>query len=613
MARLPLELIQAARSGNVDKLHELGDRITAENYTLAVLSAALVHLELEDLSIDESQRTHLSRIKRAFSAFHCVNQILSCCSRTQALKTATSGRLQPQLEGILVWMSRIVSTIGGTPAFISVSLALSRLLHLDEDISMQLCTSQRAFNLFIDLWRYQPPWDEPPTAYLKPGLINPIHTAFHAYLTHQAGMQTFCDQILSSRRHLAYFLDSLVIKSRRLSTSPGEYAKCGEIRREASLLALIYQMVDIQGLVPMAKRSRCLKDLGAMTTSLRPFVSPEDFLIDSAGLFGISDASRDIAPILESGILAKVVEAFPNSDWGDDPKLQELGDEIIASLAAASCYPRSLKALHKAVPLIELPTVKRDGSRNQWISLFGSIYDRMDALQSANRDILPCDNDMHASDVHPDSCLPIKACSGCSFMAYCSVACQRSDWIRKHRMECSEIRRCMGDRNVDAIQLSQSTKAFHLTLVTAMFNNPAFQAACDNEHRELYPTEDGSMLIISMDTTDPAPYQKALVLWRLDQWYERVWQPGNCPALDLRALVLMKDMTMKVSPKVMLMEAVFEWDMQRRLSLLIEFEEDGDGAFRPGRGVLRVVHNAEQVPDDCNLSNSSPWLQEAQR
>jgi hypothetical protein len=61
--------------------------------------------------------------------------------------------------------------------------------------------------------------------------------------------------------------------------------------------------------------------------------------------------------------------------------------------------------------------------------------------------------------------------------------------------------------------------------------------------------------------------------------------------LDKRALALVKQisMSMKKCSRVMLMEAVFEWDRQRHLSMLSDFEEREDGSLCPIQNVVSVV------------------------
>ncbi|KAH6908606.1 hypothetical protein BKA70DRAFT_1481875 [Coprinopsis sp. MPI-PUGE-AT-0042] len=458
MSKLSTQTIQRARSGSRKCLDELSSALTAENYALAVLDAALEHLHLEDLPKGQLLILFHDRLQRALSAVRLVYSCLVKCGRETPLARPTTSRIQKHFDSLLAWMTLIIKGNIEPTAYATISTLILRMVFHDDAFSLPIYSSPHALNLALKLWQYELVIDDHVLDTLAEGSPPPNTVLIYTFLVHQDGAQIFGDLVASSKRRLSAFLDALLLKLKRLT-------------------GLLQENPTNSGATSLrTKRSLCLKELVALTSLFASLVSPSERFLDGvASLLQIAKSNRCLGLVVNSGLLEALVKLYPSCQWGDE-RGEKLGRYVLTFLASAACYPKILKSLGNVTSNIRalLEVLKLDTKSNLWFRLVQHITNLSSLLPSVGFGILNCDNDCSFSSRLDESSLCAKICTGCYFMTYCSVQCQKDDWSRRHRLECAELRQRTQGYYGNA-RVSQHAKAFYLSLAKTLFHNPNFK------------------------------------------------------------------------------------------------------------------------------------------
>ncbi|KAH6867674.1 hypothetical protein BKA70DRAFT_1493968 [Coprinopsis sp. MPI-PUGE-AT-0042] len=453
-------------------------------------------------------------------------------------------------------MSLVLKNVGTRFVYRLVEDTLFDMTFLDDELSSLVYSSSQAVILILKLWQYEPNISDEASDYWNGCL----------------GEQTFGDVILSSKRRLSTFLDALLFKLRRLGDLVELVVQKGGLLHEhVELLTVSFIKVQRRVTSLREKQSLCLHELAVITSLLAPPLTPKDWFLDNSAL------------ILRTA-------PFPSCNWKGEAQIHQ-GKHILALLASSACYPRVLKAISD-VTLSLLAKVGLQTKLNPWYYLASYVEENLSILPTVTLDILTCDNSSCLRS--PDESRPlVKACSGCRFVTYCSVACQKSDWELKHRFECVELKhRSQGHYN--AIRMSQRGKAFHLTLATQMVNDPEFQESCDQGRGTHYPTHHANELVITRDMTYADFPKKILGIQTWDEWLENRYI-SMCSAMELRLASLVRETRPATrrgdvqGNNILALELILDWNDEQMLSLLVWFEDVGRQLLRPKRSVWRVV------------------------
>ncbi|KAH6885562.1 hypothetical protein BKA70DRAFT_1466017 [Coprinopsis sp. MPI-PUGE-AT-0042] len=637
MSNLFHQTIQRARAGSGKCLEELSLTLTTENYTLAVLDAALENLHLEDLPKRQPLSLVYDRLQRALSAVGLVYCCLARCAKKTTLAASTTSRIQEHFEGLREWMSLTIKGIGDNFAYtIVASLILEMGIH-DDSLYAMVYSSPRILNLTLKLWHREPPIGDHVLDYLAERSVPPPTLLIDAFLTHQEGSQIFCDIVASSKRQLSTFLDVLLLKVKHLTSLLQQRStNFGICYKNAHTLTLIFNRVDRQAVSHRMKRCACLKALVDLTSIFASRISPSaDLLESSSYLLQIAKCNRRLDLIIDSGLLEGLVKLYPDCDWGDEGS-QHSGKRILTVLASSACYPRVLKSLANVtsrtrVLLVELSV---EAESNLWSCLVQHITTLSSILKSVKFDILNCNNDCPFSsrmdNLHP----PVKICTGCHFMTYCSVNCQKDDWLRRHRFECTELGlRTQG--YYGTARVSQYAISFYLSVAMNLFHDPRFKEACEPQISPSSSTSATPVLtppattliakisqyakslslsianillhdpvfkrlcnklrsitqmlknsIVTLDMTYREFPQTLLRVRTCDEWVQGAWKEGVCPSLESRVTSLIEEARKYDSG---ILEFILEWDAKHYVSLLIRFEETGVRWYTPVRSVMRIL------------------------
>ncbi|KAH6885561.1 hypothetical protein BKA70DRAFT_1444951 [Coprinopsis sp. MPI-PUGE-AT-0042] len=281
-------------------------------------------------------------------------------------------------------------------------------------------------------------------------------------------------------------------------------------------LGSIFARVNSRAATLHSKRSLCLKGLAAVTSIFLPPLSPcITILKDSAWILEVARPTRNYIPIFEAGLLQALVSAFPSCDRKGEEE-RSLGQHILSLLAAIACYPRNLKVLCSEVSKIEplLKTLGLNAGLNPRIAVLKHFGGLLSMIPSNYLDILTSDNNCSYVSSPYDSRPAVKACSGCYFVTYCTVQCQREDWLRRHRFECAELGQpTQGHHN--ALRISLAAKAFHFKLATDLINQPGLQDSCKSERLWVYPKQRATDILIMDNMTYPSFPTKDVIFMEL--------------------------------------------------------------------------------------------------
>ncbi|KAH6908278.1 hypothetical protein BKA70DRAFT_1483825 [Coprinopsis sp. MPI-PUGE-AT-0042] len=586
---------QRARTGNQEALDQISRRLTKENYTLAVLDAALVNLDLKDYPNHPARNETF--VNRIISAFNVIHLCISRCRRTPELRTATSSLLEDHYDRLLAGMSLVIREIATHYAHLSVGNMLVDMTLLDDDLCSLVYSSRRTVSFILKLWRYKPSIEDEASGYLKEIWIPPASSLVTNCLLHRDGEPLLCDLLLSSKRQLSSFMDMLLFKLKRLGDLQYLAPRGGVLHQHSQSLNIIFARFEKRVGSMREKKSLCLKALAGTTAILLPALKNNTRLLDhSAVLFRVARSIQNLVPILESGLVQALVNAFPTCDWKGENEIEN-GTFIIAFLASGACYPRVLIPLSQVTaPLLE--QLESRTTQNPWYSLASYVEENFPVHSTPYGAPPPPLSALNSilQLLSPDgSRPPVKACSGCRLMTYCSASCQREDWKSKHQFECVELRqRFQG--YFDANQISQRTKAFHLALATRLANDPSFQASCKlKDESARYFTHHASELIVGHDLTYPKFPKKRFVLYSWDDWFEKGGRIGVCPALEPRLVSFAQEAKCATRARedmnetISAVELSLDWNFNQYLSLVVRFEDIGGGRLRPKRSILRVV------------------------
>ncbi|KAH6867344.1 hypothetical protein BKA70DRAFT_1414794 [Coprinopsis sp. MPI-PUGE-AT-0042] len=587
MSKLSTRLIQRARAGSPAHLQELSRCLTTENYTVAALDAALAQLNVNGCSKHPSLITSdMVLFHRIILAIHLVDMSIGACHSTTELKAATLSRLQENLDGLVAWMSLILDQMGTFKAYIGVGSTLLHLICLDDQLGLCVFSLPEAAALILKLWFYEPTVnDEASDLWIPPAIA-----LVHNWLLHADAKELIYDIILRSKRQLSTFLDALLFRIRQLiDTFHPLMMKGAKLDQHVESLLNIFLLLDRRAVLSRTKRSLCLKGLATVASLLLPPKIPVATFLDNAVLIlHLAKDCRDFAPILESGLLEVLVDVFPNCEWEGEARNSQL-THILGLIASKVCYPRGLPDLIATTSrLVKNPKV--NPKNNLWFSLAHVVKEKLDLLPSVTLDILTCDNEFCPRRVPRDAALPIKACSGCHFMVYCSAVCQRVDWRYQHHFVCVELR-YTSQRRHDAMRISQRTKAFHLSIAKELFHDPQFREYC-NVQIGAFPYHVSELAITHNMSFPEFPY-KTMGVSSWDEWLEKQPKDGAYPALKSRVSSFVREtragMMNQSCGGISALELAMEWNQDYFLSLLVRFEEEAQGLFSPVRSVLRVV------------------------
>ncbi|KAL1718048.1 hypothetical protein EV715DRAFT_201864 [Schizophyllum commune] len=289
-------------------------------------------------------------------------------------------------------------------------------------------------------------------------LMKLLHNALIVRRGTRAGMPNSADILEHERRHPGALLRAVFQRSLwflKSGNMPGEYIRSysdlvmhlfedrelgktmfASFRRASGITVLVETLLASVPQIRTSRDVQKLKDNVNARIVIRCAISTLDFLLMDR------DSDRNLAEAIEAGLLVVVDRCqtiVPDGTY-DDFNWRMSGDGWLNMLFPAMIWPDVLRACGRHHVFEGRPA--DEASTTMWPSWkvvarrYAILYPRYrvyrKALQLAGHQ--GCCN----LKSRPDTKVKMKMC-GCAKVRYCSSACQRADWLARHRSSCSDI------------------------------------------------------------------------------------------------------------------------------------------------------------------------------
>ncbi|EAU83393.1 hypothetical protein CC1G_09087 [Coprinopsis cinerea okayama7 len=400
---------------------------------------------------------------------------------------------------------------------------------------------------------------------------------------------------------LFFQFDSISILQNRLTLVPAVY---GALRKAGFLEEWVYLLRDMvsTGLAWKNPERFTLYLINTFRMAYQTYTNPFSGLeiVLEAGIHDLMDRVR----------VSDVFKAKP-SLWEAIGFIHEYSVIIYFEYAN---HPRGLKAL---IPVIESIEKNQYGCE-KWATFLEKrglaiqkFRTRLASVAMIEAEKSPavfgfCDNEFHGSSALAVDGPRTKRdrrpqCSGCAAVFYCSEACQREDWKRRHRPVCSSIRSSHIGHEHSHILSSYRYRVLCIQLVlskytTIMANRSDITKVkhlCDEKKSKLFPTLPDNQTVLYLfggilheNPSNPVTFEKLEETLQGGGWLTLL---ENAVTRE-RALAIVKSVGEKVAEgkDSRFVVAMWRYAPGHHISLAVELERDA----RSGRFV-HVQHAAE--------------------
>ncbi|KAG2003734.1 hypothetical protein CC2G_004316 [Coprinopsis cinerea AmutBmut pab1-1] len=496
MPKLSGKLIQEAKNGSPSRLRELASSLQPNNYVVDALEACTAPLVRDDGVSHLPLST--SELDLRIAALTCLNRVAEVCSQgvKRPLKESTIARLLEILGALVEGIATTTVAIlqAGDPdlnVLGDVANSLTGMLSLDPRLETILRSSSDIMRLTLIIWI--------PHATTDGRLMIDLNHQGVMKWTMKLleGPHNLWDPILDSRVKLKMFCNTLLIRVAQLgglcqdprfsTDTVVDYAKTimkitELVRRNPAILARLRKegylrswTRTILALHPRFKRHEMMLPL--VRSQLNNICAP------------YSPPLKNLAEALSGGLMAVVLDLLrqtPVPPRGSREKRHGLN--LCNLFLPYVWYPRGLLTLgHSLGKTPNIGDIEDEirGKRHlalDWIGWMGLQFNGKQALEGINKASCTaiCDNETHRTTCVNDNELTIqgfKMCSGCHSVCYCSRTCQKEDWKRRHRNECSDMRVSYLDRRKRKIHYTPTDRLYQIILLEEIYDTEAEEAA----------------------------------------------------------------------------------------------------------------------------------------
>ncbi|KAH6902412.1 hypothetical protein BKA70DRAFT_1567867 [Coprinopsis sp. MPI-PUGE-AT-0042] len=573
MAPIPRELIARARKGNVKCLNQVADLLNSSNYSLVALDAALTHLSLDALPNSGSSRAlQNSRLESAHAAIPIVAMSVDRCQRSDALRKATISRILDEIDGLLAWLHLLILS----------ALFMGSLLELG------IVSSRRTVDLLILMWsKEHGEYTQDDASFMA------VSTAqfVEKFVRNPDGLNLLCDTLRASPSFAKQLYAGLETRFLKIPELSGKSISIEDTKKLLALTGIIaIHLAQEPAMDARFRRSGCLRHFLDAILSVKQSLTHLDVLYLSNAILRLASRPGAQSPASEMGEIAKsplipiLAECFstPVVEW--DPEAVTSARQVIESLRTYCYFLKVFVPLTSALdqhskihPLSNaVPTGTNAEVYRGWQLLVTSVH-RLDMsiphdemIEETGR-MSPriCDNETHW-ELRPDDTPWVwewtsKGCSGCHWTRYCSSECQRDDWHRRHRQQCRLLRCAQEQRRAFGIHYSTSTRSVHQELILALFEDEWSAREADIRTRGLSSSVKDYILVFN-GFWGLVPQSFEVVPW--SQW-ERI--QGDCPLSESEVTRTIEKWRATRETNTRLVEAIFQYNPDTRISLLMEF------------------------------------------
>ncbi|EAU83378.2 hypothetical protein CC1G_09072 [Coprinopsis cinerea okayama7 len=500
MSAISPKIIAQARSYDPSVFSTLVESIAPRTYSISLLESLLTHFQMEKLP----KATSYSAIHSLFEAKPMV-QIMAClvisldsCYYTETLLQSTADKIHDCIEGILSWTLLFVNHIFSPKSKHCFErrkivgdmacLLMIRLLRFDIRIDQLVTESQKTFEIALKPWPICDVVTEKfPSVLLGLILKDHMNKAETAFEKHH-----FVTYLVSDEARLGGFVRGFVshltrARERLENAEAGDQAVLHKVQDALNLLAGIQNRLSSVRLVYRALRqvgvlqswvktlAACLARPGNNTDTVHLVANTlrMSYQPHASPLCGLQT-------VIEAGIHDLMLQCIKTVQKYNIPATaqllsSELYGYFLRVYSHFSNHPRGVKLLEPIVMSLGLVKDRSEFS----IDAFRTRVDLLQRMDEAPHLFTLCDNESHGSMIKDEKALVVKgkgpegvaSCSNCHSVFYCDPICQKEDWTRRHKSQCSAMRSRYIVNDSHNIEFSYRYRVFSAHLVLAALNN----------------------------------------------------------------------------------------------------------------------------------------------
>ncbi|KAH6890250.1 hypothetical protein BKA70DRAFT_1328519 [Coprinopsis sp. MPI-PUGE-AT-0042] len=406
-----------------------------------------------------------------------------------------------------------------------------------------------------------------------------IVLTMHAWVKTESGRQSLLDTFINSPRTLRTFCKATrdrIIHIPEYTCSDGLVRPAFDLQHaRETLYRDIMQIIVALGQRPSVFKALCdVECLGCWSRTLGKLVPvlTADEAFEKTKILLMQCLASGGSPLINfqsvvnGGLLNILVPNLARRSLDDLNSKQDFF-YYLARLEPYLVYPGMLRSLSKAKEEIKpIPTQKpfHSSALGQfWTLILDKLHKWTDRLEHMDEQASHpvCDNyKLHDLAVKPLS----RFCSNCRLVVYCSPECQREDWKKQHRAECSAMRYTYRDRCSQGIRYDQYSRVFHLYSISWAWTESytALKGGLD--------AASFTKAILSLDLRFPMrSWSHRFERLNVEE-YLRERTRGDCAPLATRVISIIQKHVDNPSPDVWLVEVRLPWCNKRAVVLLIE-------------------------------------------
>ncbi|EAU93684.2 hypothetical protein CC1G_12282 [Coprinopsis cinerea okayama7 len=450
-------------TGDPRKMMDLHAQITPQNCSPPVLEALLVHTGVPITKFDCSI-TEAVPYQRASFILLALEKVAMSCPRSPTLMSATTTALFNHIEDLIITMLSLVQvsynsfagTGLGTRVFEAnlqtVCNLVDWMIERDTRLAEALYTSASAGRMLLTMWSTPRP-DRPDEFFID--FLHPdVVKVMRLYLSNDEGRSTIYDLLFSCSQDLHGFSQALACRMEMM----GDYCSAAEswppteTTQHWKHMTLITSTVSQNATIRRSLRQFDYLRVASSSLSVAFGESGSPLLLPlTASLMAVAEdawgyPSHSMSRVLQPELVTSLLCCFLSITNRHD-KFMFPARSIIADLRRYSFYPRAMEAFERGLDDLPVPMRKLFGNSKcpLGIECRGILAAQTFHLRSGIEDHpvekpVLCDNSNHLSTRVSRKRGPIKSCSRCRTVVYCSVACHKEDWGRRHQNECNEMR-----------------------------------------------------------------------------------------------------------------------------------------------------------------------------
>ncbi|EAU83371.2 hypothetical protein CC1G_09065 [Coprinopsis cinerea okayama7 len=449
MSAIPPKIIAQAKSYDASVFKLIYDRIVPRNYSIPLLESLLTHFQMDKLpkATSHSAIESLFKAKPMLSIMSCLSRCLDNCYYTETQLQSTTDKVHDCIEGILSWTLLFVNHIFSPKSKHGLEmknrvghracLLLSRLLRLDTRIDQVVAESEKTFEVMLTSW-------------ITCDIITLSSSALFALI-----LREHMDETLERFEKTSFIAYLLSDEKRLVRLAKGVVAHLDRVRE---ILESSVQLTD-ETVVPFNRLShnqsvyRALRRAGFLQSWVKTLVACLDQPVDldftmllAANTLRMSYQAHaspwsGLEAVIEAGIHDVLLQCMKNDASGTSNELYIYFLKVYSHYAN---HPRGIKLLEPIIMSLEIPEDCVEIS----VDAFRTRVDLLQRMDESPHLFTLCDNESHGSMVKDEKALVVKGkgpegvatCSNCHSAFYCDPICQKEDWTRRHKAQCSALR-----------------------------------------------------------------------------------------------------------------------------------------------------------------------------